>query len=81
MQVFRSTPAATSTQAAVCIRLEDHQGTAGETLAKARTIIPEANPTHTLQSGDVDFLVPSQTLKDRILNQPEIQGCNVLRQD
>jgi hypothetical protein len=65
----------------VHIQLEDHQGTAEETLAKARTIIPEAYAICTLQSGDTDVLVPSPTIKDQILNQPEIQGCKVHRQD
>jgi hypothetical protein len=77
----RKHPTATLTQAAARIRLEDNQGTARETLAKASTIIPESYAIYTLQRGDIDVLVPSQTIKDQILNQPEIQGCKVLRLD
>lgn len=80
-QATRSAPATSTNRAAVRIRLEDHRGTAGETLAKARTIIPEAYAIRTLKSGDIDVLVPTQTVKDRVLNQPEVQGCKVLRQE
>lgn len=80
-QATRSAPAVSSNRAAVRIRLEDHHGTAGEALAKARAIIPEAYAIRTLRSGDIDVLVPTQTVKDRVLNQPEAQGYKVLRQD
>lgn len=74
----RSAPAATSNRAAVRVRFEQHEN-ARDTLAKVRTIIPEVYAIRTLQSGDIDVMVPSYAIKDRILNQPDIQGCKVLR--
>ena len=51
----RSAPAATSNRAAVRVRFEHHHENARETLAKARTIVPEAYAIRTLKSGDIDI--------------------------
>ena len=34
-----------------------------------------------LRSGDVEVMVPNQRAKDQALNQAEVAGCKVLRQD
>ena len=64
----RSAPTATSNRAAVRVRFEQQHENARDTLAKARTIIPEAYAIRTLKSGDIDVIVPSYAIKDRILN-------------
>jgi hypothetical protein len=52
-----------------------------EILAEARQSIPGAYAIRQLRSGDIDVMVPDQATKDKILNQPEIEGIKVLRQD
>jgi hypothetical protein len=67
---------------AIRIRLEGGKDkSAGEILTEAKKVIPGAYAVRPLQSGDIDVLVPDQATKDRILNQPDIEGCKILRHD
>ena len=52
-------------RATVRVRLEEPQGQEpGELLKTIWRIIPSAYAIHTLNSGDVNVYIPSQTIKD-----------------
>lgn len=54
---------------------------AAESLARVKPMIPGAYAVKPLRSGDVEVVVPDQKTKDQVLNQKEVEGCKVLRQD
>ena len=69
-------------RATVRVRLEESQGQEpGELLKTIQRTIPSAYALRTLNSGDVDVHVPSQTTKDQILNGPDAPGLKILRKD
>jgi hypothetical protein len=69
-------------RATVRVRLEEPQGQEpGELLKTIQRTIPSAYAVRTLNSGDVDVYVPSQTTKDQILNGPDALGIKILRKD
>jgi hypothetical protein len=82
-QATRTVPASVESQrTAIRIRLEGGKDkNASEILTEAKKAIPGAYAVRLLQSGDIDVIVPDQTTKDRVLNQPEVEGCKILRQD
>ena len=61
------------------------EGTQGQDanaiLPEVKKVIPGAYAIRQLRSGDIDVMVPDQATKDKLLDQPEIQGCKILRQD
>ena len=76
------TNANTLQRATVRIRMEGTKDkSAGEILVEAKKVIPGAYAVRTLRSGDIDVVVPDQATKDRILNQPRIEGYKILWQD
>ena len=78
----KTIPLPTTQRPAIRIRMEGAgEKTHGEILAEARQSIPGAYAIRPLRSGDIDVMVPDQATKDKILNQPEIEGIKVLRQD
>ena len=67
---------------AVRIRIpEAANKSAAELLAKVKPIIAGAYAVRQLRSGDIEVAVPDQKTKDQTLNQQEIDGCKILRQD
>jgi hypothetical protein len=81
-QATRMVNASTPQRATVRIRMEGTKvKSAGEILAEAKKVISGAYAVRPLHSGDIDIVVPDQATKDRILNQPEVEGCKILRQD
>ena len=73
---------ATPEHAAIRIRLEGGKDKSlNEILTEAKKVIPGVYAVRPLKSGDIDIMVPDQATKDRILNQPEIEGCKILQQD
>src|SRR5205814_1038622 len=52
-----------------------------ELLETIRKAVPAAYAVRSLRSGDVDVHVPTQALKDQLLNGPDAPGCKILRKD
>jgi hypothetical protein len=70
------------TRPTVRIRIpETADKSAAELLARVKPIIPGAYAVKPLRSGDIEVVVPDQKTKDQVLNQKEVEGCKVLRQD
>ena len=66
----------------VRVRLKEPQGhKLGELFKFIQRIILSAYAIHTLNSGDVDVYIPSQTTKDQILNGLDAPGLRILRKD
>ncbi|KAF2194595.1 hypothetical protein K469DRAFT_547883, partial [Zopfia rhizophila CBS 207.26] len=64
------------------IRFEDSQGKdPGEILEMVKKAIPGAFAVNTLKSGNINVHVPSQTLKDQIINRPDTPGFKILKKD
>ncbi len=73
-------PAAQRT--AIRVRLPEAQGkTPPELLEAVKPAIQGACAVRQLRSGDIEVMMTDQNAKDRALNQAEIAGCKVLRQD
>ena len=73
---------ATLQRTIVRICLEEPQGREpGELLEVVKKTISSAYMVHTLRSRDIDIHVPSQAMKDQILNGPDALGCKILRKD
>jgi hypothetical protein len=70
------------TRPTVRIRIpEAADKSAAELLARVKPMIPGAYAVKPLRSGDIEVVVPDQRTKDHVLNQKEVEGCKVLRQD
>ena len=64
------------------VRLQEAQGKSPpELLAAVKPAIQGAYAVRQLRSGDVEVMMTDQNAKDKALNQGEIAGCKVLRQD
>jgi hypothetical protein len=83
VQAVYTIPAGTAPErAAIRIRLEGSKDKSPkELLTEAKKAIPGAYTVYPLKSRDVDIIVPDQATKDRIFNQPLIEGCRILQQD
>src|SRR6266513_6517966 len=69
-------------RAAISVRLAEAQGKSPpELLAAVKPAIQGAYAVRQLRSGDVEVMMTDQNAKDKALNQGEIAGCKVLRQD
>jgi hypothetical protein len=72
----------TAQRATVRVRLADAAGKAPtELLTAVKPAIPGAYAVRQMRSGDIEVSVLNQSAKDRALNQAEVEGCKVLRQD
>ena len=66
----------------VRVRLQETEGkTLPELLEAVKPAIQGAIAVRQLRSGDVEVAMTDQKAKDRALNQTEVEGCKVLRQD
>jgi len=71
-----------SQRTAVRVRLPDTQGKSStELLATVKPLIAGAYAVKQLRSGDIEVSVPDQRTKDRVLNQPQVDNLQILRQD
>ncbi|PYY19147.1 MAG: hypothetical protein DMG62_24905, partial [Acidobacteria bacterium] len=69
-------------RAAVRVRLTEAEGkSTTELLEAVKPVIQGAYAVRRLRSGDVEVMLPNQRAKDQALNQAEVAGCKVLRQD
>jgi hypothetical protein len=67
---------------AIRVRLPEAQGKSPpELLEVVKPAIQGAYAVRQLRSGDVEVMMTDQNAKDKALNQKEIAGCKVLRQD
>ena len=81
-----ATPAAralpTAQRTSVRVRIAGAEGkTPAELLATVKPAIQGAYAVRSLRSGDVEVMVPDQKAKDHALNQQEVEGYKILRQD
>jgi hypothetical protein len=72
----------TAQRTSVKVRIANTEGkTPTELLAAVRPTIQGAYAVRPLKSGDIEVMVPDQKAKDHALNQQEVEGCKILRQD